>query len=51
VVVTALAIAANNGRVIGMNEAITQALQNGVDLRVNPKEREQPPATLAETLG
>jgi hypothetical protein len=51
VVVTALAVAANNGRVIGMNEAIAQALQNGVDLRVNLEEREQAPATLAEALG
>jgi hypothetical protein len=51
VVVTALAIAANNGRVIGMNEAIAQAVQDGIDLGVNLTEGEQVPATLAEALG
>ena len=50
VVITALAIAANNGRVIGMSEIVAQAVRNGIDLRVDLKQGESAPATLAEAL-
>jgi hypothetical protein len=51
VVLTALAVAANNGRVIGANEVIAQAVQTGTDLRLHLVAGEPAPSTLAEALG
>jgi hypothetical protein len=51
IVLIALTLAANNGRLIGANEMIAQAVQTGFDLTVRLEPGEQAPATLAEALG
>jgi hypothetical protein len=51
VVLTALIVAANNGRVIGMREAAAQAEQQGRPLPINLTADEQAPSTLREALG
>lgn len=50
-VYTAITIAANNARIIGVQEAVAQAIQQGHDLRINMVEGEQAPTTLADAPG
>jgi hypothetical protein len=51
IVLIAVAPAANNGRVIGADEMIAQAIEMGIDLSVRLVPGDQAPATLAEALG
>lgn len=52
IVLMAVALAANNGRLIGMNEILAQAIEQGIELDIarTPAE-EDAPATLAQALG
>lgn len=50
VVMIALAVAANNGRMIGATEVVAQAVQQGIDLKVRLTEGNQAPSTLADAL-
>jgi hypothetical protein len=51
VVLVALALAANNGRMIGATEIVAQVVQQGVDLKIRLAEGTQAPSTLADALG
>jgi hypothetical protein len=51
VVLVALAVAANNGRMIGATEIVAQAVQQGVDLDLRLADGPQAPSTLSDALG
>jgi hypothetical protein len=52
VVLLTVALAANNGRLLGLDEALTRAREQGVDLDLGLSRAEkEAPATLAQTLG
>ncbi len=52
VVLLAVALAANNGRGIGLNEAYAQLAEHGIDPdTVRPAGSVEAPATLAQALG
>jgi hypothetical protein len=51
IVLIAVVLAANNGRIIGANEVIAQAIQQGIDFNIQRAPGEQAPSTLAQALG
>jgi hypothetical protein len=52
IILLTVALAANNGRLIGMNELVAQAREQGIELDVSSTPIEQDaPATLAQALG